>query len=248
MLDVLHHGHVKGLALSDPLPLQVVVLPGLDGTGRLSMPFLDELRARGLDARALALPGTGAQDYATLVEAVRSQLSAQSFVLLAESFAGPLAMELAAGPLPGLRGLVLCTTFARRPVPLPASAAMALAPAWPMPPLPLMARLLLGRWRTRSNQQDLQDALAQVPMPVLRQRAAATLRVDVRALLSRIQMPTLNVQALQDRLLWPHSVRELQVLLPDARHIAIEGPHLLLQARAEPAAALIAGWINRLSG
>jgi pimeloyl-ACP methyl ester carboxylesterase len=248
MLDVLSRGHVKGVALSDPLPPQVVMLPGLDGTGRLSMPFVDALRSRGLDAQALALPCTGQQDYATLVEALRPQLPAQPFVLLAESFAGPLAMELAAGPLPGLRGLVLCTTFARRPVPLPASAAMALAPAWPMPPLPLMARLLLAGWRTRSNQQDLQNALAQVPTSVLRQRAAATLRVDVRALLCRIQTPTLNVQALQDRLLWPRSVRELQALLPDARHNAIEGPHLLLQARAEPAAALIARWINTLPG
>lgn len=234
--------------MSDALPPQVVMLPGLDGTGRLSMPFVDALRSRGLDARALALPCTGQQDYATLVEALRPQLPAQPFVLLAESFAGPLAMELAAGPLPGLRGLVLCTTFARRPVPLPASASMALAPAWPLPPLPLMARLLLGRWRTRSNQQDLQDALAQVPTSVLRQRAAATLRVDVRALLCRIQAPTLNVQALQDRLLWPRSVSELQALLPNARHIAMEGPHLLLQARAEPAAVLIARWINTLPG
>lgn len=222
------------------------MLPGLDGTGWLSMPFLDELRARGLDARALALPGTGQQDYATLVKAVRPQLPAHPFVLVAESFAGPLAIELAAGLLPGLRGLVLCTTFARRPVPLPPSAAMALAPAWPMPPLPLMARLLLGHWRTRNNQQALQNALAEVPMGVLRQRAAATLRVDVRVLLPSIQAPILNVQALQDRLLWPRSVRELQVLLPDARHLAIEGPHLLLQARAEPAAALIARWINTL--
>ncbi|MEG0193633.1 MAG: alpha/beta hydrolase [Stenotrophomonas sp.] len=248
MLEVLHRGHAKGVALSDPLPLQVIVLPGLDGTGWLSVPFVDELRAHGLDARVLALPCTGAQDYSTLAKLLRPQLPAQPFVLLAESFAGPLAMELAAGPLPGLRGLVLCTTFARRPVPFPASAAKGLAPAWPMPPVPLMARLLLGRWRTRNNQQALQDALAQVPSSVLRQRAAATLRVDVRALLPRIQAPTLNVQALQDRLLWPPSVRELQALLPNARHIAIEGPHLLLQARAEPAAALIARWIKALPG
>lgn len=222
------------------------MLPGLDGTGKLSVPFLDALRVRGLNARALALPGTGPQDYPTLAEAVRPQLPAQPFVLLAESFAGPLAIELAAHPPPGLRGLVLCATFARRPLPLPASSALALAAAWPMPPLPLMARLLLGRWRNQQNQQHLRDALAQVSSQVLRQRAAATLRIDVRALLPRIHVPTLNVQALQDRLLWTRSVRELQTLLPDARHVAIEGPHLLLQARAAPAAALIARWINAL--
>ena len=222
------------------------MLPGLDGTGWLSTPFLDELRARGLDARALALPGTGQQDYATLAKAVRPQLPAQPFVLVAESFAGPLAIELAAGLVPGLRGLVLCTTFARRPVPLPPSAALALAPAWPMPPLPLMARLLLGRWRTGEHTSMLRDVLAQVPATTLRQRAAATLRVDVRALLPQIGVPTLCLQAGHDRLLWPPSVAELQTLLPDARHVVLDGPHLLLQACAEPAAAVVAGWVRAL--
>lgn len=232
--------------MSAALTLQVVMLPGLDGTGRLSVPFLGALRAVGLDARVLALPSMGAQDYRTLAEVVRPQLPAQPFVLVAESFAGPLAVELAAGLLPGLRGLVLCTTFARRPVPLPPSAAMALAPAWPMPPLPLLARLLLGRWRTGENMSMLRDALAQVPATTLRQRAAATLRVDVRALLPRIGVPTLCLQAGHDRLLWAPSVAELPTLLPDARHVVLEGPHLLLQARAEPAAAVLAGWVRAL--
>jgi pimeloyl-ACP methyl ester carboxylesterase len=69
----------------------------------------------------------------------------------------------------------------------------------------------------------LRDALAQIPATTLRQRAAATLRVDVRALLPQIGVPTLCLQAGHDRLLWPPSVAELQTLLPDARHVALGG-------------------------
>nr|WP_248858085.1 lysophospholipase [Stenotrophomonas maltophilia] len=211
--------------------LPVVMLPGLDGTGLLSAHFVEAMQARGIQMQVLPMPARGPQDYTTLASILRPQLPASPFVLLADSFAGPLAVELAAAPPPGLRGLVLSTTFARRPV----------------PPLALMARLLLGQWRTRANLRELSLAITQVPAATLRQRAAATLQVDVRALLPELVLPTLCLHAQQDRLLWPPSVAELQVLLPDARHVSLQGPHLLLQARADAAAAEIAAWMRTLS-
>nr|WP_254919648.1 MULTISPECIES: alpha/beta hydrolase [unclassified Stenotrophomonas] len=182
-----------------------------------------------------------------LAQRLWSQLPAHPFILLAESFSGPLAVELATRHPSGLRGLVLAATFARRPVPLPAASAALLSPAWPLPPVALLARLLLGRWRTREHMSMLCEALAQIPATTLRQRAAATLRVDVRALLPGIEVPTLCLHACHDRLLWPPSVAELQALLPDARHVSLEGPHLLLQARADAAAAEVAAWMRTLS-
>nr|WP_232289651.1 alpha/beta hydrolase [Stenotrophomonas maltophilia] len=227
--------------------LPVVMLPGLDGTGLLSAHFVEAMQARGMQMQVLPMPAQGPQDYSTLASILRPQLPASPFVLLAESFAGPLAIELAVAGLPRLHGLVLSTTFARRPVPLPAASARMLAPAWPLPPLALMARLLLGQWRTRANLRELSLAITQVPAATLRQRAAATLRVDVRALLPGIEVPTLCLHARQDRLLWPPSVAELQALLPDARHVSLQGPHLLLQARADAAAAEVAAWMRTLS-
>lgn len=233
--------------MRNPTPLTVVMLPGLDGTGLLSAGFVAAMRGEGVPVVVLPLPTCGQQDYATLAQALRARLPDAPFVLLAESFAGPLAVELAAAPPPGLRGLVLSTTFARRPVPLPAASARMLAPAWPLPPLALMARLLLGQWRTRANLRELGLAITQVPAATLRQRAAATLQVDVRALLPELVLPTLCLHAQQDRLLWPPSVAELQALLPDARHVSLQGPHLLLQARADAAAAEVAAWMRTLS-
>lgn len=234
-------------AVNNALMLPVVMLPGLDGTGVLSARFVEAMQARGLQMQVLPIPAQGPQDYATLASTLRAQLPASPFVLLAESFAGPLAIELAVAGLPGLHGLVLSTTFARRPVPLPAASARILAPAWPLPPLALMARLLLGPWRTRANLRELGLAITQVPAATLRQRAATTLQVDVRALLPGLVLPTLCLHALQDRLLWPPSVAELQALLPDARHVSLEGPHLLLQARADAAAAEVAAWMRALA-
>lgn len=239
--------------MTGPVPPCLVMLPGLDGTGHLSVAFLAAVRAHGVLTRALALPSNGPQDYASLLQLLRPQLPSQPFVLLGESFAGPLAMQLAAEAPPALRGLALCTTFARRPLPVPAAGAALLAPAWPlpawpMPPLLLLSRLLLGRWCSRQTVRELRLALAQVPAATLRQRAAATLRVDVRQALPRIAVPTLCLQARQDRLLWPPSVAELQALLPDARHVTLEGPHLLLQARTDAAATVVSSWVKALPG
>ncbi|MCF3476089.1 alpha/beta fold hydrolase [Stenotrophomonas sp. 22692] len=228
------------------VPQHVLMLPGLDGSSRLSPPFLSALQAYGLTTQAITLPAQGPQDHATLAQRLWSQLPSRPFILLAESFSGPLAVELATRHPTGLRGLVLAATFARRPVPLPAASAALLSPAWPLPPVALLARLLLGPWYTRGHTSMLRDALARTPTSTLRQRAAATLRVDVRALLPAIQVPTLCLHACHDRLLWPPSVAELQALLPDARHVSLEGPHLLLQARADAAAAEVAAWMRTL--
>jgi pimeloyl-ACP methyl ester carboxylesterase len=197
---------------------------GLDGSGLLSTCFVEAMQDHGVTVQVLPLPMHGPQDYVTLASILRAQLPISPFVLLAESFAGPLAIELAVASPPGLRGLILSTTFARRPVPLPAASAR-LPPAWPPPPLALLARLLLGHWRTRMNLRELRHAIAAVPTAIL-QRAAATLQIDVRAQLPKLTLPTLCLHARQDHLLWPPSVAELQVLLPDARHVSLEGPHL----------------------
>lgn len=234
--------------MTGAVPPCLVMLPGLDGTGQLSVAFLAAVRAHGVPTRALSLPSNGPQDYASLLQLLRPQLPSQPFVLLGESFAGPLAMQLAAEAPPALRGLALCTTFARRPLPVPAAGAALLAPAWPMPPLLLLSQLLLGRWRSRQTLRELRLALAQVPAATLRQRAAATLRVDARQALPRIAVPTLCLQARQDRLLWPPSVAELQALLPDARHVTLEGPHFLLQARTDAAATVVSSWVRALPG
>lgn len=222
----------------------LVLLPGLDGTGLLSSALLNALAARGVPAQVLAYDTDGPQDYASIAARLRSKLPATPFVLLGESFAGPLAILLAAERLPALRGLVLSTTFAQRPVPVPGAFAPLLAPAWPSPPMAVLVPLLLGRWYTREIGRSLVNALRQVPPSALRARAAATLRVDARNALADVEVPVLGLLGRHDRLLWPASVRALQRLAPQARWVTLDGPHLLLQVRAEAAAGVIADWMR----
>lgn len=95
----------------------VVLLPGMDGSGELFTPFVEAL-GPSIDARVLRYPADQPLGYAALTARVREALPAdRPYVLLAESFSGPIGVEIAAQAPPGMMGLVLCSTFARNPRP-----------------------------------------------------------------------------------------------------------------------------------
>ena len=97
--------------------IALVLLPGMDGTGQLFGRFLEAL---GPEVRAIVIAYPPAQnlDYSQLEAFVRSKLpSDQPFVILGESFSGPIAVSIAASPPDGLRGIVLCCSFVRNPRP-----------------------------------------------------------------------------------------------------------------------------------
>jgi pimeloyl-[acyl-carrier protein] methyl ester esterase len=95
----------------------VILLPGMDGTGELFAPFL--AAAKG-DFKTVVVkyPTTKPLAYAELTSLVESQLpTGEPFVLLAESFSGPIAVSVARRKPNGLTGLVLCAAFVRNPRP-----------------------------------------------------------------------------------------------------------------------------------
>jgi pimeloyl-ACP methyl ester carboxylesterase len=88
----------------------IVLLPGMDGTGELFAPLLDALPAE-LDPIVVRYPDRPAS-YAEHEEVARHAMPRdQPFVLLGESFSGPVAVSIAASAPPNLRGLILCSSF-----------------------------------------------------------------------------------------------------------------------------------------
>jgi pimeloyl-ACP methyl ester carboxylesterase len=88
-----------------------VLLPGLDGTGDLFAPVVDAL-GPNVPTQIVRYPLSHASDYATCEAIARAALPTdRPYVLLGESFSGPIAVSIAATAPPGLRGLILCSTF-----------------------------------------------------------------------------------------------------------------------------------------
>lgn len=209
----------------------LVVLPGLDGLEPLRGELLAALRARGVEACVVAYPADRPMDYPALEAHVNAALPDAPFVLLGESFSGPLAIRIAARSPPGLVGLVLSTTFARAPVPLTSLLAPWVRFAPTRLPASMLSWWLLGRWSTPALRSALAATLREVHPDVLRTRVVATLRVDVSRELAGIPVPVLQLVATDDRLLRPGATRFLASQLPHVRSLELPGPHLLLQTR-----------------
>jgi len=225
-------------------PIRLVLLPGMDGTGDLFEPLQEALDPR-TRVDIVRYPGSEPQGYDELEPRIRAQLPAdEPFVLLGESFSGPLAIAIAATPPPGLRGLILCCSFARAPAPglaLLRGGLLGLAMKF-LHAAPLrgpMQRMLLGRGADPRLGAQLQAALGKVSTAVMTHRLRAVQRVNVTALLPRIRVPALYLQALQDRLVPAKAAAIIERALPALRIVRLDGPHGLLQASPVAAARVI---------
>jgi pimeloyl-[acyl-carrier protein] methyl ester esterase len=210
----------------------LVVLPGLDGTGTLHAEFVASVGPAFDAVIVVPYPPDKALGYDALEALVRAQLPPTApFVLLGESFSGPIALSIAADPPPNLVGLVLSTTFAKSPVPLlsPLGALTRIAPVRTLPPS-VLSWLLFGRWATPQLEVALQRALLTVSPAVLRSRAGAAIQANVSACLGSIRVPALYLRATHDRLLSAAAGRHILSALSQCARVDIAGPHLLLQA------------------
>lgn len=225
----------------------LVLLPGLDGTGKLFAEFLKALDP-ALDTRVVAYPKDVPLGYEELETLVRAALPPdRPFVLLGESFSGPLAIRIAARPPAHLQALILCITFARNPYPW-AAWARPLAALLPLKVLPRWVRapLMWGSKDPNRAPPQSQRAMAGVSAAVIRRRIVALLGVDETAALRKVAMPVLVLRAAQDRVVSKAATLRILDEAPHARLVEIDGPHLLLQTHAAECAVVIQSFMHEL--
>lgn len=216
------------------------MLPGMDGTGLLFASFVSALGSR-VKPIVMAYPSTESLDYTQLESFARQHLPAvEPFVLLGESFSGPVAISIAADPPPNLAGLILCCSFAKNPRPR-LNVFRAFTRLMPgLRSSMFAAPLLLGTWASSVLKQQLHSALRNVQVNVFRTRLRAILDVDVCEKLRRIHVPILYLRATRDRLVPEQASQLIASLAPRTRLMNIEGPHMLLQAAPTAAADAVA--------
>lgn len=223
----------------------LVLLPGLDGTGRA---FADFVAALGpaVNTIKVCYPPDIALSYQELENVVRCALPEdRPFFLLAESFSGPIAIAIAASSPPGLRGLILCCTFARTPRPLLARFHSLLG-AVPMAavPMSLLGFFLLGRYSTPVSRTMLAELIHQVRPDTLRHRARAALTVDVSERLGKIPVPTLYLRARDDRVIPTVASALILERVPEVQRVEFAAPHFLLQVLPTETAATVRAFME----
>jgi pimeloyl-[acyl-carrier protein] methyl ester esterase len=230
--------------------ITLVLMPGLDGTGKLFsnlLPFLSDQ----WPTTTVCYPTDVPLSYAELLPFVRAvpPISAP-FILIAESFSTPLAIQFAAKHPPNLKGVILCAGFATSPLKGWRKRAVSLAAAGLMRlPLPnaVMRCLLVGQEATPELCSSVRAAISTVSSETLTTRLRQVLTCDVRAELVSITVPLLYLQATNDRLVKASNSEEIRRKKPDTKFVSIAGPHMLLQRQPQKAAAFITSFIQELS-
>jgi pimeloyl-[acyl-carrier protein] methyl ester esterase len=221
--------------------MHLLLLPGLDGTGRLFAPLLKVLPA-SLSPVVVSYPADKVYGYTELLSFVEAAVPAgTAFVVLGESFSGPLALRLAARRPPGLHGVILCASFSRNPLPAFARWLRALiVPTWfRLLPRRLLQWALLGRFRTAALAAMVDAVIGEVQPEVLAARAREILAMDVSAELQSCHVPVLYLSASEDRIVRPRSLAYIRLQNPAVGTAILVGPHLILQVAADAAAHVI---------
>jgi pimeloyl-ACP methyl ester carboxylesterase len=170
------------------------------------------------------------------------------YVILGESFSGPVAVTLAAERPRGLVGLILCASFVAGPMPW----LRPLEPLLSVLPVRALVRLvgpnrLFGRRQTPELRRLFFETARKVSTPVLRKRMREAMDVDVSSLIDSLGVPVTYIQATQDALL-PRAVAErFSRAASRAKVIRIEAPHGVLQCAPREAARIVTDFVRGVS-
>jgi len=227
--------------------VKFILLPGLDGTGDLFEPLLEELNNVG-SVEVISYPTDKALSYSELHELVSLQLPKnESYVLLGESFSGPIAISIAAEFPKDLVGLVLCCSFSKIPNKL-LPALYPVVSLFPVSLVPskLLTFALLGKWSNTFLESKLTTAIKKVKHHVLSQRLKLVASLNSESNVQVIKIPILYLAANNDWLVPIRNAMEIKNNNSNVTVKHLDGPHALLQTRPKESALLIGEFVGKI--
>jgi len=227
--------------------MTLVLLPGMDGTGTLYESFIAAL-GPGYCVKIVRYPTTEALGYSELEAIARTAIPSEgSFIILGESFSGPIAVSLAATCSSRLKGLILCCTFVKNPRPI-FSGFESFVDKLPVAIMPktMLNFFLLGSFANDALRSALSRAVSQVSQSAFHARLKAVLSVNVSEKFTALTIPVLYLRASEDRVV-PRASSELILLLNSrSKVVQIESPHFLLQSTPIKAAQVVAAFTQEV--
>lgn len=223
--------------------MRLILLPGMDGTGILFDRLLAQLN---IPYTVIRLPLGPLQSYAYLEQEICAQLPKEDCILLAESFAGPIAAHIARLNLPQVKALVFIATFLSPPLPILLFIARFI-------PLKILLRLPLAGYFVRclliGQEYPLArflTALNEVPSAVIRARLTEVSHLKLRPSARDVNIPALYLCARSDFLVAKKHAQDFKDHFPSLTVCTIDGTHFLAQSNPIGCAQKINAFIARV--
>jgi pimeloyl-[acyl-carrier protein] methyl ester esterase len=212
----------------------VICLPGMDGTGGLFAAFA-KAAPEWAQVVAVYYSTDKKLGYDALVQWAKEYVPAdRDYLVIAESFSGPVGIGMCQGKPQRCLGLVLVNTF----VTPPGGGAMGYVPwnlIFAMPVIESAAKLVLMAGPSETPVKELTWVISGVKTEVMAYRAGLIAELDARDALARVQVPVMVLRGLDDHVVGLAKAQEIKECKGDAQLREIPGPHLLLQARPQEA-------------
>lgn len=226
-------------------PATLVLLPGLDGTDVFFRPLLTAL-PEWIAPMVVQFPTAGANEYPDLLRLVRNAVAnISTCYVLGWSFAGPLALMLAAAEPGKVQGVILASTFVRPPRRI--FARLRWAAVTPMVWM-IRAGKRLPVWLFRDStdrlRQDKTETWKRVGTGMIAARIRTLLNVDARDLLQDCPHRVLCIAGSHDRIVPHHNVEEIVRLQPSAAVRLIAGHHFAIYTNPNAVADAIAEYMR----
>lgn len=210
----------------------------MDGTGNLFLPLLRYLKDE--DIQIVTLPNSGNQDYISIVERVEDQLPTEDYIIVAESFSGPLGALLAKKQITNMKGIVFVATFLSPPskLLLKLSKFIPVQLAIRLPGFQLFLRhFLLGYNASKEAEDIFIETIKGLDPNVIRERIGTVQQLLLERL--NVEIPSVYIQAEQDKLIPFNKGEEFRQHFTDIEIFTVKGPHFILQSNPSECASLI---------
>lgn len=212
--------------------MKLILLPGMDGTGKLFAPLLSAL-PKSIEPVVVSYPVNVELTWGRLTQEVEKQCpSGEPYAVLAESFSGPVALRMGAHSALKPKAIILCASFIHNPLQNYAALfklAIKCGCFRFQAPQFVVREFLLGANVRSEIVNQFYAAVNSVDSTVMASRAKMILDLNAEAELTSCDVPILYVRATRDRLVSVGNVEVMKELNPKMQIVEIEGPHFIVQ-------------------
>ncbi len=229
--------------------MKLVLLPGLDGSGDLFEHF-EQALAPSLSIKTVLYPFKEGLGYDVLTEYVRDILPEdEPYMLLAESFSGPIAVSIATEENPAMKGLILVNTFLSNPNPLLIKLSRLLPDPWLVQPPNVVLHWLLSNSEDNAvSVQELNRCIKGLSANLTRSRLQSVAKINVTEQAKSIDLPVMLMQSRTDALVKRRVTNQLKASFEQAEFHQFKAGHFLLQTQPTQSARAVQAFIDKHAG
>ncbi|WP_462168577.1 alpha/beta fold hydrolase [Pseudoalteromonas lipolytica] len=229
---------IRALQAKGARAIKLILLPGMDGTGKLFEPILASLPSN-LDAQVITLSSLQGNDIKSQAEEVARLIGKQEVIIFAESYSGSIAYELAQFESVNIKHIVFAASFLSRPSYF--SKFGAITPLFilrlNLVPSFILSWLFFGSLKRNDQVKLFKQALKLVPNSTLKARLKIIASLTEPE--KQIKVPCTYIQATKDKLVNPESITVFQRLCVNLKTERVIGGHFIAQSNPKKCAEVV---------